>query len=246
MVISHMDLSGKVAIITGASSGIGEATAFRLAEEGVGVVLAARGLDRLEKIAREIDRRGGRAIAVKTDVTQRAEVNALIQCALDRFSRVDIMVNNAAVMPLSLVKAAQVEEFGKTIDTNLKGVLYGISAVLPLFREQQRGHIVNVASMGARLMPSESVYCASKFAVRALSEGLRMELSPKDKIRVTVIEPGAVKTEVVSYFSGEENADHSWEFLESEDIANAIHYAVSQPERVNVDEIIVMPREQIH
>lgn len=241
-----MDLSGKVAIITGASSGIGEATAFRLAEEGVGVVLAARGLDRLEKIAREIDRRGGRAIAVKTDVTQRAEVNALIQCALDRFSRVDIMVNNAAVMPLSLVKAAQVEEFGKTIDTNLKGVLYGISAVLPLFREQQRGHIVNVASMGARLMPSESVYCASKFAVRALSEGLRMELSPKDKIRVTVIEPGAVKTEVVSYFSGEENADHSWEFLESEDIANAIHYAVSQPERVNVDEIIVMPREQIH
>jgi len=244
-------LKNKTAIITGASSGIGEATAHVLSEEGMNLVLAARREDRLNELKEKIESNGGKAIVVKTDVTERDQVDNMAQKAKDKFGSIDILINNAGLMPLSLMKNLHVDEWDQMIDVNLKGVLYCIAAVLPTMRDQQNGHIVNISSVaGRKVMPGSAVYSATKFGVRAISEGLRQELSPSDNIRITAIEPGAVDTELMDTITDEEMKDLVEESfgniktLESEDIAESIRYAVLQPARVDVSEILIMPTEQ--
>ena len=244
-------LKNKTAIITGASSGIGEATAHVLSEEGMNLVLAARREDRLNELKEKIESNGGKAIVVKTDVTERDQVDNMAQKAKDKFGSIDILINNAGLMPLSLMKNLHVDEWDQMIDVNLKGVLYCIAAVLPTMRDQQNGHIVNISSVaGRKVMPGSAVYSATKFGVRAISEGLRQELSHSDNIRITAIEPGAVDTELMDTITDEEMKDLVEESfgniktLESEDIAESIRYAVLQPARVDVSEILIMPTEQ--
>jgi len=246
-------LRNKVSIITGASSGIGEATAQTLAKAGSYVVLAARRADRLQAVKERIEADGGKALVVTTDVTNGKDVQNLAEQAVKQFGKVDIFINNAGIMPLSFMRNLRVEEWNRTIDVNIKGVLNGIAAALPIFRKQKSGHIVNIASVGGRrLYAGAAVYCATKFAVRAISEGLRMVIDPADNIKVTVIEPGAVKTELPNSITDTEYLEifkkfsGTFAFLEAQDIAQSILYAVTQADRVNVDEILIMPREQGH
>jgi NADP-dependent 3-hydroxy acid dehydrogenase YdfG len=244
-----MELRGKTALVTGASSGIGEATARRLAEHGVKVALAARRGDRLAALAAELCDAGGEVISVVTDVTVRDQVEALARATRDAFGQIDILVNNAGIMPLSFMKNLHVEEWERMVDVNIKGVLYAIAAVLPDMCARKSGHIVNVSSVaGRRLFPSGAVYCGTKFAVTAISEGLRAELSASDGIRVTAIEPGAVATELTQTITDpaviEMFGARQMRRLEADDIARAVLYAVSQPGHVDVAEILVMPTDQ--
>jgi len=245
-----MSLQGKVAIVTGASSGIGEATALMLAQEGAKVVIAARRLERLNELKKKIEAEGGEALPIATDVTHRTAVNHLAKQTKEKFGRIDILVNNAGLMPLSLMKNLHIDEWEQMVDVNIKGVLFSVGAVLPVMREQKSGHIINISSVaGRRVFQGGAVYCATKFAVTALSEGLRMELSPSDNIRITAIEPGAVATELTNTITDEEVKENmKWlekmTILESEDIAEAIRYALTQPDRVNVNEVLVLPTEQ--
>jgi len=246
-------LKDKIAIITGASSGIGEATARKLASLGVHLVLAARRIEKLQTLKVELEKQGIKILAIKTDVSKHEQVEALIQKTVAHFGKFDILINNAGIMPLGPMKNLRVEEWDQMIDVNLKGVLYGIAAAMPVFRTQKSGHIVNISSVGGRRVYAGCVvYCATKFAVRAISEGLRMELDPKENIRVTVIEPGAVNTDLPSSIKDPEvlqwfpDWSKSFQMLEAEDIAEAIVYSISQANRVNVDEILIMPREQNH
>lgn len=248
---SGVGLEGRVAIVTGASSGIGEATARALAHEGASVAVAARRADRLECLAEAIAAGGGGALAVPTDVTERRAVDALARRTLDAFGRIDILVNNAGIMPLSAVRKLRVEEWDRMLDVNVRGVLYAIAAVLPTLLRQGNGHIVNVGSLaGRRPFYGGTVYSATKFAVRAISAGLREELSPRDNIRVTDIEPGVVATELADGIADEEMRDgfaKRWggkQRLTSEDVARTICFAVTQPEHVNVNELLVRPTEQ--
>jgi NADP-dependent 3-hydroxy acid dehydrogenase YdfG len=244
-------LSDRVAIVTGASSGIGAATAELLALHGVAVVLAARRGDRIEMLAAQLVTVGRSALAVQTDVASRAAAENLVDRALAEFGRVDILVNNAGIMPLSPVRELRVDEWDRMIDVNVRGVLYCIAAVLPTMLERRSGHIVNVGSVaGRRPFPSGTVYSATKFAVRAISAGLRAELSPSDNIRVSDIEPGVVDTELGGHiadlkaravFEGRWRGKRK---LAASDIARAIHYVVSQPDHVNVNELLVRPTEQ--
>ena len=244
-------LKDKVAIITGASSGIGEATARRLAESGARVVLAARRVERLEALAADIERREGTALVASTDVTDERSVQRLARAALDAFGRIDILINNAGIMPLSPISKLRVEEWDRMIDVNIKGVLYCIAATLPTMLEQGSGHIINVSSVaGRRPFPSGTVYSATKFAVRAISQGLRLELSPINGIRVTDIEPGVVATELTHHITDNETANRFQEMwaektpLESIDIAETILFVLSRPDHVNVNEILVRPTDQ--
>jgi NADP-dependent 3-hydroxy acid dehydrogenase YdfG len=247
-----MKLNDKVAIVTGASSGIGKATALLLASEGAKVVLAARRLERLEQLKNDIIKTGGEAIAIKTDVVQRSEVESMVKAAIDQFGKVDILINNSGIMPLSFMKNLHVEEWERMVDVNLKGALYCIAAVLPDMMKNKSGDIINVSSVaGRKLFPSGAVYCATKFGLTALSEGMRMELSKDYNIRVTAIEPGAVATElthtitdkeVLSLWSGENMAKLIP--LKSEDIARSVLYAVTQPEGVSVNEVLIIPTSQ--
>ncbi|HMB92567.1 MAG TPA: SDR family oxidoreductase [Rhodothermales bacterium] len=244
-------LDNQVAIVTGASSGIGEATARLLAAEGAAVVLAARREGRLHDLKDEIEGSGGQALVVPTDVTDRRAVEALAEQTIDTFGRIDILINNAGLMPLSFIAKLHVDEWEKMVDVNVKGVMYGVAAVLPTMLEQESGHIVNVSSVaGRRLFPGGAVYCATKFAVTAFSEGLRQELSSRHNIRVTCIEPGAVKTELPDTITDKDILEgfskrlEDMTRLESEDIAESIRYAVSSPGRVNVAEVLVMPTQQ--
>ncbi|MEM1055684.1 MAG: SDR family oxidoreductase [Bacteroidota bacterium] len=235
-------------IITGASSGIGDATARLLAKEGARVVLAARREDRLASLKDDIEAAGGTALVVETDVTDRAQCEALIAQTVDAFGRVDVLINNAGVMPLSMVKNARMDEWQQMVDVNINGVLYCTGAALPHFTSQKSGHIVNVSSVaGRRLFLGGAVYCATKFAVTAFSEGLRMELGPEFGIRVSCIEPGAVATELGHAIKDQDFIEAS-EFdatpLESEDIAEAIRYALTAPPRATVNELMVMPTNQ--
>ncbi len=243
------ELKDRTAIVTGASSGIGEATARRLAGAGAAVVLAARRRERLEAVRGEIEDAGGRALAVAADVTDRAAVGRLVEKARERFGTVDVLINNAGLMPLSFVKNLHEDEWRRMVEVNLQGVLNCVGAVLPVMLEQQRGHIVNVSSVaGKRLFPGGAVYCATKFAVRALSEGLRLELTSEHGIRVTDVEPGAVATELTRTITDDDVhemfAARQFRRLDSEDIAQAILYAVTTPDHVDVAELLIMPSEQ--
>lgn len=245
-----MPLPDSVAVVTGASSGIGAATARTLADAGAAVVLAARREERLRDLKDEIEAAGRRALVVPTDVTDRAAVERLAERALDAFGRIDVLVNNAGIMPLSFVKNLHVDEWLRMVDVNVNGVLHGIAAVLPTMLEQGSGHIVNVSSVaGRRVFPGGAVYCGTKHAVTAISEGLRQELTPKHGIRVTCIEPGSVATELPETITDEElrkASEGRWDFkvLESEDVAAAIRYALEAPEHVDVSEVLLMPSGQ--
>ena len=239
---------GKVVVITGASSGIGEATALLLAERGAKVVLGARGLDRLEALADRIARAGGGTVYARTDVKRREDLSNLVRLACERYGKLDVLVNNAGIMPVSPLDDLRVEDWEEMIDVNIKGVLYGIAAALPVFRKQGFGHFVNTASTaGHKTVPSQSVYSGTKFAVRAISEGLRQEAG--DKLRVTIISPGFVRT---NFTEGVTNPELRAQLAASRDkfamppdaIARAIAFAIEQPADVDVNEIIVRPTAQ--
>jgi NADP-dependent 3-hydroxy acid dehydrogenase YdfG len=243
-------LQGKVAIVTGASSGIGEATALALAAEGTQVVIAARRGDRLEKLAQQITESGGKVLAIVSDVSDEAQVRQLVDKAKTELGRVDILVNNAGVMLLGPIDGANTEDWRRMVNINILGLMYATHAVLPLMKAQGGGHIVNISSVAGRTASANvAVYNATKWAVGAFSEALRQEVY-KDKIRVTIIEPGAVATELTTHITDPATQERiqSWVAsmtpLESEDIAAAIVYAVTQPLRVNVNEILVRPTDQ--
>lgn len=239
-----LNIKGKVIAITGASSGIGEATARLLASQGAKVVLGARRTDRLERLAGDINAAGGRAEFRVLDVTDRKDVQDFIDFAVTRFDRVDVLVNNAGVMPLSKLEALKVDEWDRMIDVNIRGVLHGIAATLPLMQRQRAGQIINIASIGAyAVSPTAAVYCATKYAVRAISEGLRQEVG--GDIRVTVIAPGVTESELAESISDEGGRAEMKEFrkiaISADAIARAIAYAVEQPADVDVSELIVRP-----
>jgi len=243
-------IKGKVAIITGASSGIGYATALALSKAGTKVAIGARRTDKLKKLGDEIKQNGGEVFSQKLDVTQKSECDSFVDTVLKKWGSVDILVNNAGIMPLSFLKSQKVDEWDQMIDVNIKGVLYCTSAVIPHMREKKSGHIVNLSSVAGRIVfPSGSVYCATKHAITAFSEGLRQELSVRSNIRVTCIEPGVVSTELVNTITDETlqsfvEGAKKMQALQAGDIANAILYAVESPDHVNVNEILVRPTTQ--
>jgi len=234
----------KVIVITGASSGIGEATARLLASQGARVVLGARRTDRLQALATEIRAAGGIADVLALDVTRLENMQSFIDFAVGLHGRVDVLINNAGVMPLSKLEALKVDEWNRMIDVNIRGVLHGIAATLPLMQQQRAGQIINIASIGAyAVSPTAAVYCATKYAVRAISEGLRQEVG--GDIRVTVIAPGVTESELAESISDEGGRAEMREFrkisIPASAIARAIAYAVEQPADVDVSELIVRP-----
>jgi NADP-dependent 3-hydroxy acid dehydrogenase YdfG len=243
------NIKGKVVVITGASSGLGEAAARLLVAQGAAVVLGARRADRLKKLADELTAGGGRALAVVTDVTNCAQVKKLVDTAVQKFGRIDVIINNAGLMPQSLLERLKVDEWDRMIDVNIKGVLYGIAAALPHMQRQKSGHIINVASVAGHVIrPGASVYAATKFAVRALSEGLRQEVKPYN-IRTTIISPGAVATELPDTVSDAETAARIRKFYQevaipADAFARAVVYAMEQPENVDINEILFRPTRQ--
>ncbi|MFF3677655.1 SDR family oxidoreductase [Streptomyces sp. NPDC002120] len=230
--------------VTGASSGIGEATARRLAADGHRVLLGARRTDRLERLVEEITAAGGTAAFRTLDVTDAADVRAFVDATVREYGRIDALVNNAGVMPLSPLAALRTEEWDRMIDVNVRGVLHGIAAALPVMRAQGGGHFVNVASIGAyEVSPTAAVYCATKYAVRAISDGLRQESA--GDIRVTLVSPGVTESELADSISDPEAREAMKAYravaLPASAIADAIAYAVSQPPQVDVNEIVVRP-----
>lgn len=234
----------KVVVITGASSGIGEATARLLAKNGAKVVLGARRTKRLEALVKDIHADGGIAEYLALDVTQRSQMEEIVQFTLSKFGRVNVLINNAGVMPLSTLDRLKVEEWDRTINVNIKGVLYGIAAVLPIMKTQKSGQIINLSSIGGHAVyPTAAVYCATKFAVGAISEGLRQEVG--GDIRVTVISPGTTESELANSISDETAKKGMQEFRQifilATAIARSILFAISQPDDVDISEIIVRP-----
>jgi NADP-dependent 3-hydroxy acid dehydrogenase YdfG len=243
-------LDGKVAVITGASSGIGEATAEAMAEEGAAVVIAARREERLEDLVKRINGEGGRALAVAADVTDEQQAHDLIRRAKDEFGRVDILVNSAGVMQLSKVQKGLSDEWRTMVEVNVLGLLYATDATIEVMKEQASGHLVNISSLASRgTRPGLGVYSGTKMAVNGISESLRQELL-EDNIRVTMVEPGAVETELPEHITDEEAREglssllEQLEPLQAEDMANAIVYVVTQPERVSINEILIRPSKQ--
>ncbi|HRT26889.1 MAG TPA: SDR family oxidoreductase [Syntrophales bacterium] len=242
------NIAGKVVVITGASSGLGEAAARLLSAQGASVVLGARRADRLRSLAEELTANGGKALAVVTDVTQVDQVKALVDAAVQTFGRIDVMINNAGLMPSSLLERLRVEDWDRMVDVNLKGVLYGIAAALPYMKQQKSGHFINVSSVaGHKVRPGGAVYAATKHAVRALSEGLRQEVKPYN-IRTTVISPGAVATELPNSITDPDFAAASRRLYDvaipAQSFARAVAFAISQPEDVDVNEILFRPTRQ--
>lgn len=237
-------IKGKIVLITGASSGIGEATARLLAARGATVVLGARRLERLERLAASINEVGGLAICRTLDVTSREDTQAFVDFAERRYGRIDVIVNNAGVMPLSRLDALKVAEWDRMIDVNIRGVLHGIAAGLPLMQRQRSGQFINIASIGAyAVSPTAAVYCATKYAVRAISEGLRQEVG--GDIRVTLVSPGVTESELAKSIS-DDNAravmdDFRRIAIPADAIARAIAFAIEQPADVDVSELIVRP-----
>ncbi|OJH37465.1 SDR family oxidoreductase [Cystobacter ferrugineus] len=243
-----MEIQGKVVAITGASSGIGEATARGLAAQGARVVVGARRTARLEALVEDIRRQGGEAAYRQLDVTRREDVRSFVGFAVERFGRLDVLVNNAGLMPLSLMEHLKVEEWERMVDVNIKGVLYGIAAALPLFKAQGSGQFVNISSVGDRVvLPTSTVYSATKFAVRALSEGLRQEVG--GSIRVTLVAPGVTESELAESISDPEMKrsvveDLRKSIIPADAIARAIAFAIGQPADVDVNELVVRPTSQ--
>lgn len=238
----------KTVLITGASSGIGEGIARELAAAGARVFLGARRTDRLERIAAEINAAGGTALFRSLDVTSRADVQAFADAAIAAWGHVDVIVNNAGVMPLSPLASLHVDEWDRMVDVNIKGVLYGIAAVLPHMSARREGHVINIASIGAlNVSPTAAVYCATKFAVRAISDGLRQETQD---LRVTCIHPGVVESELASTITDATAAEamKTWRAvaLQPDAIGRAVRYAIEQPGDVDVNEIVVRPTRAPH
>nr|WP_255724620.1 SDR family oxidoreductase [Shimazuella soli] len=241
-------VQGKVIVLTGASSGIGEATAKVLARNGAKVMLAARRKDRLQALQAELQGQGGDVNYYVTDITSHKEVNELAYYTIEKYGKIDVWINNAGIMPLSFLHERKVDEWDQMIDVNMKGVLYGIDAVLPHMRERKSGHIINVSSVTGHIVNKTwAVYSGTKFAVRAITEALRQE-EAKNNIRTTIICPGAVRTELANTISTEsikkEIDDNMSISLSPDAIANGILYAISQPEDVAVNEMIIRPTRQ--
>lgn len=242
-------IKDKIVVITGASSGLGEATARLLSAQGASVVLAARREDRIKALAGELTRGGGKAFAMTTDVTRSEEVKRLVDAAVHTYGRIDVMINNAGLMPQSPLERLRIDEWDRMIDVNIKGVLYGIAAALPHMKQQKGGHIINVSSVaGHKVRAGGAVYAATKHAVLALSEGLRQEVKPYN-IRTTVISPGAVATELPDSITEPDVALSFHKFYEefaipADSFARAVAFAMSQPEDVDVNEILFRPTKQ--
>jgi NADP-dependent 3-hydroxy acid dehydrogenase YdfG len=240
-------IEGKVVVITGASSGLGEATARRLAKDGARLVLGARRIERLQALTQELVL--GKNAAVQTDVTQRDQVTRLVDQAVQTHGRVDVILNNAGLMPHSPLERGKVEDWERMIDVNIKGVLYGIAAALPHMKTQKSGHIINVSSVAGHLVrPGSVVYAATKHAVRVISEGLRQEVKPYN-IRSTIISPGAVATELPDSITEPDVAKGIHDFYEqfaipAESFANMVAFAMSQPKDVDINEILFRPTRQ--
>ncbi len=242
------NIEGKVIIITGASSGIGLATAKLLAAKGALVSLAARRIDKLESLVKEIVDAGGVAKAYATDVSKKADVDALVAATIKDFGKIDVLFNNAGIMPVSFLENLHYEEWEQMIDINIKGVLYGIGAVLPHFKAQKSGHFINVSSVaGHHVAPSSAVYSATKFAVRAISEGLRQEVKPYH-VRTSIISPGMTASELTNSIT-DEAIKPMISMIEqmaipAESIARAVAYVIDQPDEVDVSEMIIRPTAQ--
>ena len=259
-VVKMLENNNKVAIVTGASSGIGYATSLALSKAGVRVAVGARRIDRLQQLEKQIVKNGDEArrgggqeelfIQRKLDVTSKSDCDSFVDTVFRKWGKVDILINNAGLMPLSYFKNCKVEEWEQMIDVNIKGVLYCTSAVIPYMLDKKSGHILNISSVAGRIVfAGGSVYCATKHAITAFSEGLRKELSPDYNIRVTCIEPGVVSTELLETITDESmakfiQASKNMETLQSEDIANTILYAIQAPNHVNVNEILIRPTAQ--
>ena len=241
-------MQGKVVAITGASSGIGEATALLLSERGAKVVLGARGLEPLKALADRIVKAGAEAVYAQTDVRRREDLSQLVKLARERYGKLDVLISNAGVMPISPLDDLRVEDWEQMIDVNIKGVLYGIAAALPVFREQGAGHFVNIASTAAFVvLPSMSVYSGTKMAVRAISEGLRQEAG--DKLRVTIISPGMTRTNFADAMTNPEvkaqlERRRDTIAMAPSAVAHAIAFAIEQPADVDVGEVVVRPTAQ--
>ena len=242
------NIEGKVVVITGASSGLGEATARMLSAQGAVVVLGARRVDRIEALAKELSDAGGRALALRTDVTRAADVQRLVDAAVEKFGRIDVLVNNAGLMPSSPLERLKIDDWDRMIDVNIKGVLYGIAAALPHMKAQKGGHIVNVSSVaGHKVRAGTAVYSATKHAVRVLTEGLRQEVKPYD-IRTTIVSPGAVATELPDSITEADVQAGVKAFYEiaipADSFARAVVFALSQPDDVDINEILFRPTKQ--
>jgi NADP-dependent 3-hydroxy acid dehydrogenase YdfG len=243
------NIAGKVVVITGASSGLGAATARYLADRGATMVLGARRADRLQALIDEITLAGANACAVATDVTNPVQVQALVDTAVQQYSRIDVLLNNAGVMPHSPLERRKIEDWDRTIDINIKGVLYGIAAALPYMQRQQSGHVINVSSVaGHKVGKNNAVYAATKTAVRVISEGLRQEVKSWN-LRTTIISPGAIATELPHSITEPDVAKGIGEFYEeyaipAESFARAVAFAISQPDDVDVNEILFRPTRQ--
>jgi NADP-dependent 3-hydroxy acid dehydrogenase YdfG len=243
------NVKGKVIIITGASSGLGEAAARHLSYLGATVVLGARRVDRIEALVKELTDRGGRALGLATDVTRYPEVQRLADIAMQTYGRIDVLINNAGLMPQSPLERRKIDDWNRTIDVNIKGVLYGIAAVLPYMQKQKSGHIINVSSVaGHKVRPGSAVYAATKSAVRMISEGLRQEVKPYN-LRTTVISPGAVDTELTDSITEPDVAQNIRTFyaqvaIPADSFARAVAFAISQPPEVDINEILYRPTRQ--
>jgi NADP-dependent 3-hydroxy acid dehydrogenase YdfG len=241
-------IEGKVVVVTGASSGIGEETARFLATKRAKLFLGARRTDRLEAVVKDIERAGGQAAARAVDVTKRRDVEAMIEGALGKFGRIDVLVNNAGLMALAPIARTLVDEWERMVDVNIKGVLHGIAAALPVFMRQKSGHFINISSVaGHKVMMGGAVYSGTKFAVRAISEGLRQEVG--GSIRTTVISPGAVHSELPLGSSDPDTAAFIKEYyrqqaIPADAVARAIAFAIEQPADVDVNEILIRPTVQ--
>ena len=245
-----MKLNNKVIIVTGASSGIGKATAIKLAKNGASVVLTSRSEEKLEEIKETIEKNNGKALVVTCDVTSKDDFSKLVEKTIQEFGTVNAIINNAGLMPLSYIEKFKTDEWETMVDVNIKGVLNGIAAVLPTLIKNKGGNIINISSTAAyNYFPGGAVYCATKSAVKMFSEGLRKEITPKYGINVTSIEPGAVNTDLLSTITDEDIKEELKQMkemtsLEAEDIADAIFYTLTQPERVNVNDVHILPSEQ--
>ena len=243
------NIKNKVIVITGASSGLGEAAALHLSKLGAMVVLGARRVERIQALAKEINSKGGKAIAIATDVTQVDQVKALVDTAVQTYGRIDVIINNAGLMPQSPLDRYKIDEWNQMIDVNIKGVLYGIAAVLPYMKEQKSGHIINVSSVaGHKVRAGGAVYAATKHAVRVISEGLREEVKPYN-LRTTIVSPGAVDTELPNTISEPDVAAGFQQFyknyaIPANSFARVVAFAISQPEEVDINEILYRPTKQ--